>query len=56
MKKVIENIVKSILTILVWDVIELVLGNGISIKANIIGFIVFLIVWTIMDYFNKKDK
>ena len=57
MKNVLENIAKSIVIILVWDTIDLIMGNSMSIKENIIGFIVIFIVGIIIDLFKiSKSK
>ena len=56
MKKVFKNLVEALVVIAIWDILDIITGESISVKANIIGFVVFFIIATIIDFIKEKKK
>lgn len=56
MKKVLKNIIEAIITVVIWDIIDIISGDKIYLIDNIIGVIVFFFVWSICDYIILKNK
>ena len=55
-KKIVENLLKSLLIILIWSILDFITGSSITLKENIIGFIIIFVVEMIIDYFKEKKN
>ena len=55
-RKILENLVKALITVVIWNIIDFITGYNITVLENIIAIIVFFVISVILDYFNGKKK